>query len=79
MPKKNTLLESLIPFLILGISVVVFIAVMVLLSYVLIWGLVIGAVLWSIFFIKEKLFPSSQQANAPQQKGRVIDYDEIDK
>jgi len=74
--QRISFIDSLVPFLIIGISIAVFVALMVLLSYVILWGLLIGGILWIVLFIKEKLFPS-KKPQTEEKKGRVIDYDEI--
>lgn len=75
---KNNLLESLAPFLILGVSVAILIALIVFLSYVFFWGLVIGGVLWVAAFIKERFFPSqSKQKSSQESPGRIIEHDDI--
>lgn len=82
---KNTIFDSIVPFIILGISIAVFVALIVLLSYVFIWGLVIGGILWLVAFVKEQLFPRNKKRNQvddnneSKSKGRIIEYDEIDK
>ena len=74
--QRISFIDSLVPFLIIGVSIAVFVALMVLLSYVILWGLLIGGILWVVLFIKEKLFPS-KKPRPEEKKGRIIDYDEI--
>ncbi len=70
---KN-LLSKLVPFLVLGVMLVILVVGLILLSYLLIWGALVGLVLFFIAFIKEKFFPSRQltKVNKP---GRIIDHD----
>ena len=76
--QRIPLIESLVPFLILGVSIAVFIAIMILLSYVLIWGVLIGGVIWAFMLIKEKIFGKKKvSASKQEHQGRVIDYDDI--
>jgi hypothetical protein len=71
------LLETLGPFLILGVSIALFIGLFILMSYVLVWGLVIGGCLWLIAFIKDKFFPNTKK-QSNDSKGRVIDHKDIE-
>ena len=76
-PKK--LIESLMPFLAAGFAIAVLIGFFIVLSYVLIWGLVIGGGLWLGMMMKEKLFPSPKRASSRSHhsdKGRIIEHDE---
>lgn len=66
---KNYWLEKIVPFLILGVSVAIAAALFIFMFYLFIWGVVIGAILWGIFIIKEKFFPSVIH------EGRVIDME----
>jgi hypothetical protein len=52
----------------------------ILLSYLLIWGAIVGMVLFLIAWIKEKLFPTRQMTRTEKsQSGRIIDHDEQQK
>lgn len=65
-------LEKLTPYLIAGISIVLFIAMLIVLSYVLIWGLVIGLIMFAFVYIKQRFFPSKKPKPTT---GRIIDQD----
>ncbi|EKD72481.1 MAG: hypothetical protein ACD_45C00664G0001, partial [uncultured bacterium] len=56
----NTLLKRLLPFIFLGITLVVFVVGIVLLSYLLIVGAIVGFILFLIAWVKEKIFPQRQ-------------------
>jgi hypothetical protein len=47
-------------------------------SYVVIWGLMIGGVLWLVAVIKQFLFPNTvaKPESMKKTKGRVIDHDD---
>lgn len=79
--KRHPIIETITPFLILGIGIAVFIALFMVLAYVLFYGLLLGLVLWAVMAIKNWLFPKSdteQAINAKSgHKGRTIDYDDI--
>lgn len=79
----NTTLEkivtTLVPFLVFGVAIAFFISMIVLLSYVLLWGLLIGSVLYFIVFIKNKLFPIQvNKTSVKHKQGRTIEHDHID-
>ena len=73
---KN-LLAKILPFLFLGIMLVILVVGFILLSYLLIWGAIVGLVLFVIAWIREKLFPSRQLTKTTKPKsGRIIDHDD---
>jgi hypothetical protein len=66
-------LERLVPFIILGVAISLFIGLFIMLSYVLIWGIAIGGIIWLAMLLKNYLFPP----HAPEQnEGRVIEHDD---
>ncbi len=73
---RNKYLESLVPFLMIGFVIAAVIGLIVMISYVLIWGLLIGSILWLVALVKEKFFPQPEKKKG-SHKGRVIDYDDI--
>lgn len=66
------LLSAFIPFLILGIMLVAFVFGIILFSYLLIYGAIVGIVLFSLLWLKEKLFPAKKSDN---KSGRIIEHD----
>ncbi|MCA0402567.1 MAG: hypothetical protein LCH30_02095 [Proteobacteria bacterium] len=74
--KLQKLLESLVPFLILGFAAALVISLFIMLSYVLVWGLLIGAVLWGLYSIKNYLFPGETAKPIKSHKGRIIEHDD---
>ncbi|MDI9819199.1 MULTISPECIES: hypothetical protein [unclassified Legionella] len=73
--KLRHLLQPLIPFLIIGIAIALVIGLFILFSYVLVWGLIIGGILWLAALVKSYLFPSRKPADA---KGRIIEHQDKD-
>jgi hypothetical protein len=76
-PLKH-LFQQLPPFILFGVSIALAIGVFVVFSYVLIWGLLIGAVLWGINFLVQycrTLMSQPPQNKATHSKGRIIDHD----
>lgn len=74
------LFNQLPPFVLLGISIVLAIGIFLIFSYVLVWGLVIGGVLWGmsllIQYIRELSDPPSKKKRKKNtKKGRIIEHD----
>jgi hypothetical protein len=67
------LLNQLIPFLLIGIALVVFAFGIVLLAYLLLLGASVGLVLFLAAWVRAKLFPPKRGAPLQHQPGRVID------
>lgn len=69
-------MQRLIPFIFVGIMIVLFAVGIIILSYLLMLGAIIGLVLFAIAWIKEKL---TRKNNYPEIKknrtGRTIDHD----
>ncbi len=70
--------ENLVPFLIAGVAIALFFGLLFMFSYVLVWGLLIGGILWLITTIKQYLFPSSSTKTEVIKKsqGRIIEHDD---
>lgn len=79
--KKNNQSDKIVAFLILGVSLVIAVVLLIFMFYLIMWGAIIGFVLWGIFTLKEKLFPSTVSPTVSsdffketcQAHGRVID------
>lgn len=77
--KFKQLLESIVPFLLIGIAIALVLGFFIMLSYVFFWGLVIGGVLWLGYFIKNLLLPSKPSDKMPKKsEGRIIEHDDED-
>lgn len=68
--------ENIIPFLIAGIAIALCVGLLFMFSYVVIWGLIIGGILWLISLVKELLFPSPTKPSTPKKQGRIIEHDD---
>lgn len=70
--------ENIAPFLVAGIAIVLFFYLFLIFSYLLIWGLVIGGVLWMAVMIKQYLFPpaSTKIEIVRKEEGRIIEHDD---
>ena len=68
------LIITILPYIIAGIAITFAIGLLILFYYVVIWGIVIGIVLWLAAFIRRHLF----KKNTPIQPhtGRVINHDQ---
>jgi len=80
----NSILGKIMPFIGIGIFLVIVIIALVLLSYVLLIGGAIGLILFCITFLKQKFFPGkSQKTSMHSEKGRkqirsrTFDHDEF--
>lgn len=73
----DKIFRSLNPFLICGITIAALMALLFLFSYILIWGIIIGAVLWMFFLIKQFLFPTTSKVVIKREtKGRIIEHED---
>lgn len=72
--KIQRIFAQLFPYVLVGIAISMAVGILIMLSCILMWGLIIGGVLWVGTLIKQALFPSEQ----PQQegKGRIIEHND---
>lgn len=75
MKKFELLFQQLLPFVLLGIAIALTIGLIVVFSYVLLWGLFFGGLIWLAAVIKKYAFPPRPPVNT---KGRVIEHNEKD-
>ena len=71
--KIQELFQQLPPFMMLGVGIAFFIALMIMFFYVLIWGAIIGGIIWVGFVIKNALFPKKEKT---ESSGRIIEHDD---
>ena len=71
--KAQKLLENLIPFMVVGVAIALFIGLLFMFFYIAIWGLIIGGVLWLAALAKQYLFPNK---SAKKEEGRIIEHDD---
>lgn len=67
------LLRQLPPFILVGVVLAFAIALFVVFSYVLLWGLLVGSLLWLVSAIFQYVTQTSQQKKT--QNGRIIDIE----
>lgn len=71
-------MSRIIPFIFLGIMIVIFVVGIVLLSYLLVVGAVVGLVLFAIVWVKEKLFNKKNKSIVKRKPGnQTIDHDDL--
>lgn len=70
------IIESIVPFLVIGVAVSLLMGLFIMFSYVLVWGLFIGGFLWVAALIKNALFPPKVKQDTPQ--GRIIEHKDQD-
>lgn len=69
-------LNQLIPFIVIGIAIVAFAFGIMLLAYLLFFGAIIGFILFSILWIRDKFFPTKKVVPTKKADGRIIDSDD---
>lgn len=70
----SSILKTLTPFIMLGIVIAISVAVLIFLAYVVVWGLLIGVIIWIVVAIKNKFFPTRETV---RKHGITIDYKDI--
>lgn len=70
----QTFLQRMMPFFLLGIIIVIFVFGLILFSYLLICGALVGFVLFIIAWAKEKFFPV-KDLSVQNKRGRTFDQD----
>ena len=70
----SELLDRFIPYLIMGVAIDFAFAILIMLFHVIIWGAVIGLVIFIVMFIKQKVF-ATKKPDAPKS-GRTIEHDD---
>jgi|GEM_PF-2485992 len=77
---RTYFLERVFPFLVIGVAIAVSVGLFILLFYFLVWGLLIGTILWLVMLVKEKFFPSPIDHRIVNiiywKKGRIIEHEE---
>ena len=79
-PSIKQFLQQLPPFILIGISIALGVGIFIVFSYVLIWGILIGAILWGVnllvqYFKPSSTIPNKNNANKTSS-GRIIDHDQ---
>ncbi|RUQ90392.1 hypothetical protein [Legionella septentrionalis] len=72
--KVQKALEQLLPFILLGMAIAFAVGVLIMFSYVLIWGILIGTVIWTAVLLKNYFFPKKTPITTKPQ-GRIIEHE----
>lgn len=74
--KKN--LESLVPFVVIGVAIALCIGLLLMFFSIAMWGLIIGGVLWLAALAKQYFFPSKSPSvpTTTKEEGRIIEHDD---
>ena len=72
------ILETLVPFVIGGMAIALFLGLLFMFSYVLIWGIIIGGTLWLVSTIKQFLCPQNKTSTeiVKENQGRIIEHND---
>ncbi len=70
------LLNSVLPFILIGIAIVAFAFGIMLLAYLFFFGAIIGFILFIFHWLKQKFFPPKAVSHPEKKAGRIIDSDE---
>ena len=81
----NKLTAKIMPFLTLGVMLMVFIIGLIFFSYVIIIAAILGLILFTVGYIRGKWLmrkfkqqaQQQPQQNTPKEQGRIIEHDEI--
>ena len=73
--KLKQMLTLLPTFIIMGIAIALIIGLFIMLSYVIIWGLILGGILWIGAVIKSYFFASRSNS---KHSGITIEHDDKD-
>ena len=73
--KLDRFIEQLPSFIILGIGISLVVGILIMFSYVVVWGVLLGGVIWLGVVIKSYLFPDNKPKH---HKNRIIEHEEND-
>lgn len=68
--------NKLLPFFLAGMAIVVLAFGLMLLVYLLLFGAVIGLILFVVNWLREQLFPPKKPIPVKKERGRIIDSDD---
>ncbi len=78
-PSIKQFLQQLPPFILIGVSIALGVGIFIVFSYVLIWGIVIGAILWGanvlMQYLKSTNIVPNKNKTKKQSTGRIIDHE----
>ena len=71
------IINTIVPFVMLGIAIALIAGFAILFSYFLFWGVLIGIILWAAMSVKEFFFPSKTRITTKSHiiiEGQVIEH-----
>lgn len=71
--KMNEIFQKMTPYLIIGIVIAMLVGLLIMFSYLFLWGILIGAILWLVAVIKSYFFPSKPSS---ENDGRIIEHND---
>ena len=72
---RSKLSQKIMPYLILGVGIVVTLTMLVLFFYLLAWGLLVGVVLYAIVRIRRAFI--KKRVHQAKIQGQIYDHDDI--
>lgn len=72
--KVQEVFQKFVPYLVLGLGITVAISFLILFSYLLMWGILLGAIIWAVVMIKNYFF-RAKSITQPKE-GRIIEHDD---
>jgi hypothetical protein len=73
------ILESLVPFVFIGVAIALCIGLLFMFFSIAVWGLIIGGILWLASLAKQFFFPSTAAtpgSSVVKEEGRIIEHDD---
>ncbi|MCW5588432.1 MAG: hypothetical protein KIT27_02090 [Legionellales bacterium] len=74
---QHSLFEKIIPFIALGITIAIAIFLFIVGLYILFYGALIGLIIFTVVFLKNKLFGSSNKLPRESAHSKTYDHDEF--
>lgn len=74
MSKLRKVLQSLLPFVLIGVFIAVAMALLIIFSYLLIWGILIGGIIALVALIRNYFFMKKTKTAS----GRIIEHEDHD-
>lgn len=71
--------RQLLPFIFMGVAIVILIYGLMLLAYLFLFGVIIGLVLFAINWVRDQLFGPKKQPPSVRRPGRTFDSDDWNK
>lgn len=75
---KNTVekvLEKFAPFAAIGIAIVLVISVLIIFSYIFLWGLIVGALVWVAAIVKRYFSTKNTNPKVVKSKSKIIEHE----